>query len=121
MVYSLVSSRSKGSKLWDIDGNEYIDLVNGFGPTMFGHAPEFVLKAMQEQMNEGFAIGPQTPLAGKAADLLTADDGHRSGDVLQHRLRGGDGGDAHCAYRDGKRSEWSSLPATITDSLTKFW
>ena len=50
MVYSLVSSRSKGSKLWDIDGNEYIDLVNGFGPTMFGHAPEFVLKAVQEQM-----------------------------------------------------------------------
>lgn len=71
MVYSLVSSRSKGSKLWDIDGNEYIDLVNGFGPTMFGHAPEFVLKALQQQMNEGFAIGPQTPLAGKAADLLT--------------------------------------------------
>ena len=71
MVYSLVSSRSKGSKLWDIDGNEYVDLVNGFGPTMFGHAPEFVLKAMHEQMNEGFAIGPQTPLAGKAADLLT--------------------------------------------------
>lgn len=71
MVYSLVSSRSKGSKLWDIDGNEYIDLVNGFGPTMFGHVPEFVLKALQEQMNEGFAIGPQTPLAGKAADMLT--------------------------------------------------
>ena len=71
MVYSLVSSRSKGSKLWDIDGNEYIDLVNGFGPTMFGHAPEFVLKALQGQMEEGFAIGPQTPLAGKAADLLT--------------------------------------------------
>ena len=38
---------------------------------MFGHAPEFVLQAIQEQMNEGFAIGPQTPLAGKAADLLT--------------------------------------------------
>lgn len=71
MVYSLVSSRSKGSKLWDIDGNEYIDLVNGFGPTMFGHAPEFVLNALQEQMKDGFAIGPQTPLAGKAADLLT--------------------------------------------------
>jgi amino acid adenylation domain-containing protein len=71
MVYSLVSSRSKGSKLWDIDGNEYIDLVNGFGPTMFGHAPEFVLDALQEQMKDGFAIGPQTPLAGKAADLLT--------------------------------------------------
>ena len=70
MVYSIVSSRSKGSKLWDIDGNEYIDLLNGFGPTMFGHSPEFVTKAVADQMKEGFAIGPQTPLAGRAADLL---------------------------------------------------
>ena len=71
MVYSLVSPRSKGSRFWDIDGNEYIDLVNGFGPTMFGHAPDFVVQALQQQIQEGFAIGPQTPLAGKAADLLT--------------------------------------------------
>lgn len=70
MVYSIVSSRSKGSKLWDIDGNEYIDLLNGFGPTMFGHSPDFVNRAIQKQMEEGFAIGPQTPLAGHAADLL---------------------------------------------------
>jgi glutamate-1-semialdehyde aminotransferase/acyl carrier protein len=71
MVYSIVSSRSRGSKLWDIDGNEYIDLLNGFGPTMFGHSPEFVTRAVLEQLNEGFAIGPQTPLAGRAAELLT--------------------------------------------------
>ena len=70
MVYSIVSSRSTGSKLWDIDGNEYIDLLNGFGPTMFGHSPAFVTEAVTEQMKEGFAIGPQTPLAGRAADLL---------------------------------------------------
>ncbi|MEO6828388.1 MAG: aminotransferase class III-fold pyridoxal phosphate-dependent enzyme, partial [Acidobacteriaceae bacterium] len=70
MVYSIVSSRSLGSKLWDIDGNEYVDLLNGFGPTMFGHSPDFVAKAVQDQLAEGFAIGPQTPLAGRAADLL---------------------------------------------------
>ncbi len=70
MVYSIVSSRSHGSKLWDIDGNEYIDLLNGFGPNMFGHSPEFVTRAMAQQMVEGFAIGPQTPLAGKAARML---------------------------------------------------
>jgi amino acid adenylation domain-containing protein len=70
MVYSIVSSRSHGSKLWDIDGNEYIDLLNGFGPNMFGHSPEFVTRAMAQQMAEGFAIGPQTPLAGKAARML---------------------------------------------------
>jgi amino acid adenylation domain-containing protein len=71
MVYSIVSSRSKGSKLWDIDGNEYVDLLNGFGPTMFGHSPDFVTRALQRQLDQGFAIGPQTPLAGEAADLLT--------------------------------------------------
>ncbi len=71
MVYSIVSARSRGSKLWDIDGNEYVDLLNGFGPTMFGHSPEFVTNAIQTQLAEGFAIGPQTPLAGRAADLLT--------------------------------------------------
>jgi amino acid adenylation domain-containing protein len=71
IVYSIVSDRSKGSKLWDIDGNEYIDLLNGFGPTMFGHAPDFVTRAVERQLEQGFAIGPQTSLAGKAADLLT--------------------------------------------------
>jgi acyl carrier protein len=32
MVYPIVTNRSKGSKIWDIDGREYIDLTNGFGP-----------------------------------------------------------------------------------------
>ena len=70
MVYSIVTDRSKGSKLWDVDGNEYVDLVNGFGPTMFGHAPDFVTNAIAEQMKHGFEIGPQSPLAGKVAQLI---------------------------------------------------
>lgn len=71
MVYSIVTNRSKGSKLWDVDGNEYIDLVNGFGPTMLGHAPDFVVSAISEQLQHGFEIGPQTPLAGKVAELIS--------------------------------------------------
>lgn len=71
MVYSIITDRSSGSKLWDVDGNEYIDLVNGFGPTMFGHAPDFVTEAIAEQMKHGFEIGPQTPLAGKVAQLIS--------------------------------------------------
>ncbi|MCE9521689.1 MAG: aminotransferase class III-fold pyridoxal phosphate-dependent enzyme, partial [Alphaproteobacteria bacterium] len=70
MVYPLVVERSKGSKLLDVDGNEYIDLVNGFGQTMFGHAPDFVTDAVEKQLAEGFAIGPQTPLAGEVAKLF---------------------------------------------------
>jgi len=71
LVYPVVASRAKGSKIWDIDGNEYVDLVNGFGPTMFGHSPDFVTAAIAAQMEEGFPIGPQTPLAGEVAALVS--------------------------------------------------
>lgn len=67
LVYPVVAARSKGSKIWDTDGNEFIDLVNGYGQTMFGHAPDFVTKAVARQLEEGFAIGPQSPLAGEVA------------------------------------------------------
>ena len=50
MVYPVVAARAKGSKIWDIDGNEYVDLVNGFGQTMFGHSPDFVTEAVAAQL-----------------------------------------------------------------------
>ncbi len=70
IVYPVVVDRSKGSRLWDVDGNEYIDLLNGFGPIMFGHRPDFVEKALSSQLAEGLEIGPQTPLAGEVAELF---------------------------------------------------
>ncbi len=70
MVYPIVNTTSAGSKIYDVDGNEYIDLVNGFGPTAFGHAPPFVVEAVKAQLDRGFAIGPQADLAGKVAQLL---------------------------------------------------
>lgn len=70
MVYPITCVRAKGPRLWDVDGNEYIDLLNGFGQTAFGHSPDFVVDAVQTQLSDGFAIGPQTDLAGQAAELL---------------------------------------------------
>ncbi|MGH6839387.1 MAG: amino acid adenylation domain-containing protein [Methylocella sp.] len=70
IVYPIVTVRSEGSKLWDIDGNIYIDLLNGFGQTAFGHAPDFVREALIAQIDQGFELGPQTPLAGEVAKLL---------------------------------------------------
>jgi amino acid adenylation domain-containing protein len=70
MVYPIVCARCAGSKLYDVDGNEYIDLVNGYGQTAFGHAPSFVADAVKEQLDLGFAIGPQAELAGKVAALF---------------------------------------------------
>ncbi len=70
MVYPIVTVRSRGSRLWDLDGNEYIDLLNGYGPILFGHAPAFITEAVAAQMKEGFETGPQTPLAGEVAELV---------------------------------------------------
>ena len=44
MVYPIVVANAGGSKLLDVDGNEYIDLVNGFGQTALGHSPPFVVE-----------------------------------------------------------------------------
>jgi len=71
MVYPIVSEKSAGSKITDVDGNEYIDVVNGFGQTAFGHCPSFVVEAIKRQLEQGFAIGPQAELACKIATLFT--------------------------------------------------
>jgi len=70
MVYPIVTSRSDGSKVWDVDGNEYVDFVMGFGASLFGHRPPFVVQAVHEQLDRGFEIGPIQPLAGEVAALL---------------------------------------------------
>ena len=70
MVYPIVSVRSFGSKLWDVDGNEYVDMMMSFGPALFGHSPDFVVRALEDQIESGIEIGPQSPLAGKLARLI---------------------------------------------------
>ena len=70
MVYPIVVDRSSGSKLWDIDGNQYIDLVSGFGLNLFGWSPGFVTEAITQQLQLGMEIGPQSPLVGEVAKLM---------------------------------------------------
>ncbi|MBC1219816.1 aminotransferase class III-fold pyridoxal phosphate-dependent enzyme [Nostoc sp. UCD121] len=70
MVYPIVVSRSSGSKLWDLDGNEYVDLSNGFGLNLFGWSPPFITEAIEAQLKLGMEIGPQTPLVGEVAKLM---------------------------------------------------
>ena len=69
-VYPVVVERSAGARLWDIDGNEYVDLTMGFGTNLLGHSPSFVTAALEDQLKRGIEVGPQTPLAGKVAALL---------------------------------------------------
>ncbi|MEH2260074.1 aminotransferase class III-fold pyridoxal phosphate-dependent enzyme [Nostoc sp.] len=70
MVYPIVVFRSSGSKLWDVDGNEYVDLSNGFGLNLFGWSPPFITEAIEAQLKLGMEIGPQTPLVGEVAKLM---------------------------------------------------
>ena len=70
LVYNIVSDRSEGAHLWDIDGNEYIDLTGGFGCGYMGHRHPAVVEAVKKQVDEGFEIGPQHILAGKVAKQL---------------------------------------------------
>ena len=53
---SRIFERAQGSRLWDIDGNEYIDALNGFGSNMFGYQPDFITKALKQQIENGTAL-----------------------------------------------------------------
>ena len=70
MIYPLVVERSLGSKLWDADGHEYVDVTLGFGQNLLGHRPPFVIDAVSERLHSGIEIGPTSPLAGQVAALM---------------------------------------------------
>jgi amino acid adenylation domain-containing protein len=70
IVYPIHSERSKGAHIWDVDGNDYVDISMGFGLHYFGHSPDFLMEALERQMRQGLELGPQSPLAGQVAELL---------------------------------------------------
>lgn len=70
LIYPIVAERSQGSRIWDIDGNEYIDVTMGLGVNLFGHNPAFVKAALIEQIDRGIQIGPQSELAGDVAAAI---------------------------------------------------
>lgn len=70
LVCPIIAPRALGSRVWDVDGNEYIDLTMGFGVNLFGHSPAFITAALQEQLGQGIHLGPQSPLTGQVAQLL---------------------------------------------------
>ena len=57
----------------------------GYGINLFGHSPEFINKALDEQLKQSMAIGPQNALAGKIAELFTTP--HSKSITWDHLLR----------------------------------
>ncbi|MCJ2512409.1 MAG: aminotransferase class III-fold pyridoxal phosphate-dependent enzyme, partial [Candidatus Thermoplasmatota archaeon] len=48
--YPVFAKKAKGSHLWDLDGNEYIDYMLCFGPMILGHGHPRVMNAVREQL-----------------------------------------------------------------------
>lgn len=70
--YPIFAKKAKGSHLWDVDGNEYIDYMLCFGPLILGHGHPKVVKAVQEQLlADGTTIfGPPHENECKMAERL---------------------------------------------------
>ena len=70
LVYPIVVDRSAGASLWDLDGNEYIDLLSCFGGNLLGYQAPDVIEAMSKQLQLGLEVGPQHPMAAEVAQLI---------------------------------------------------
>jgi len=64
--------RGQGAKIWDIDGNEYIDYVGSWGPAILGHAPRVIVDAVREAAARGISFGIPNPLEVEMAELICA-------------------------------------------------
>lgn len=62
--------RGKGSKIYDIDGNEYIDYVLSWGPLILGHSNDQVVEALKKTAESGTSFGAPTLLENKLAKLV---------------------------------------------------
>src|ERR1700738_234459 len=63
-------AKAKGSRIWDVEGREYIDYVGTWGPAILGHAPEVVVEAVREAAKGGLSFGIPNPLEVEMARLL---------------------------------------------------
>ena len=66
----LFIARARGSHLWDVDGNEFIDYVGSWGPMILGHAHPRVLEAVSRAAASGTSFGAPTELEVRMAELI---------------------------------------------------
>lgn len=70
ICYLIAGDRSSGSKIWDIDGNEYLDFSMGYGVNLFGHNPPFIKQAIAEQIDRGIHLGLGSEIASEVAQMI---------------------------------------------------
>jgi glutamate-1-semialdehyde 2,1-aminomutase len=68
--YPVFIKSAKGSKIYDVDGNEYIDYILSWGPLILGHAHPKVIRALKKAAEKGTSYGAPTPLEIELASLV---------------------------------------------------
>jgi glutamate-1-semialdehyde 2,1-aminomutase len=63
-------ARGEGARIWDVDGNEYLDYVGSWGPAILGHAPNVVVEAVRDAATRGLSFGIPNPLEVEMAELI---------------------------------------------------
>jgi len=66
----LFMARAKGSKIYDVDGNEFVDYIGSWGPMILGHAPERVINAIKETAENGTSFGASSEKEIELAKLV---------------------------------------------------
>ncbi|HEX8736300.1 MAG TPA: glutamate-1-semialdehyde 2,1-aminomutase [Pyrinomonadaceae bacterium] len=66
----LYIKKAKGAKMFDVDGNEFIDYVGSWGPMILGHAPENVIAAIREAAEDGTSFGASSEKEIELAVLI---------------------------------------------------
>ena len=64
--------RAEGARIWDVDGNEYIDYVGTWGPAILGHAHPKIISAVQATAERGTSFGIPNPLEVRMAEVVKA-------------------------------------------------
>ena len=68
----LFFDRADGALMWDVDGNEYVDYIQGMGPNLFGHAPVFVTRQVSQDMRQGYVFAAQFERELEVAEMSAA-------------------------------------------------
>jgi glutamate-1-semialdehyde 2,1-aminomutase len=68
----LYVDRAEGARLWDVDGNVYLDYVLGQGPALLGHCPPAVVEAVSRQVARGIVYSAQHEAEVRVAERLCA-------------------------------------------------
>ena len=130
-AYPIYAVRGKGSRFVDADGNEYIDYMGSFGPSILGFAPDAVNEAVIRQVQEGthFALPTESvnTLSKKLTEILPCAEmvGYQStgteADMIALRLaRAYTGKETRCRVlvRSELRIQWSFFLTSIVTVLS---